>query len=123
MFNNGYFNYTLCFGKNVTQSRSVNGKKVTETVLAAKLAERKYMKNMIKEHYIDGNMCLDNGKRNVNVQFKCLHNNIYLPTLVGMNEVNCTYTFDLQIPELCAHQHFHDLHLPTRIKCCAKSKK
>ena len=83
-FNNGYFNYSICFGQNVTQSRIVNGKKVTETLLSKRMEERKFLKNTVKERYVDGHICLENGQRNVVIQYQCPYNNIENTIMIGM---------------------------------------
>ncbi|GAB1222052.1 hypothetical protein ENUP19_0092G0007 [Entamoeba nuttalli] len=119
-YNNGYYVYVLCPGKNVTQTRVLNGFTLERNILGQRVDFINFDNNSIQEGYVDGNYCLGNkGNRKTVVEYNCLIENVTAPMVISISEVDCMYYIKWQIPALCKHQVFVDWNLPNSIRCCA----
>ncbi|EDR26890.1 hypothetical protein EDI_085930 [Entamoeba dispar SAW760] len=119
-YNNGYYLYVLCPGKNITQTRVLNGFTLERNILGQRLNFINFDKNSIQERYVDGSYCLGKkGNRKTIVEYSCLIENVTTPMVISITEVECVYHIKWQIPAICKHQSFVDWNLPKTIRCCA----
>ncbi|KAL7721267.1 MRH domain-containing protein [Entamoeba marina] len=117
-FNNGYYNYVLCPGHNVTQQRFVNGHKAGEILLGNHVKSVTFSKNSITEEYDNGSLCLGSGRRSVMVEYFCLNRKQPFTIFGGLEEESCKYHLKWQIPKICEHQAFVSWNVKNDILCC-----
>ncbi|ELP87622.1 hypothetical protein EIN_146160 [Entamoeba invadens IP1] len=117
-YDDTYFRYVLCPGRNVTQQRIISNTKVGEIVLGSSVQSVKYGHNYIKEIYTDGNLCLGLGRRSIEVKYFCSEKTLS-PVFGGVEETEpCKYTLQWQIPHFCNHQVFDEFNTENKVRCC-----